>query len=277
MRSSNISVALHSSIDSSNSKMEVELDDGACHYTIRFLTACTSYTSSIILFLPFQFISFKNINASLFLLRPLLSYSNSDHMMTALSPTDGISTLYQAMFICFYCFHFLRRIIEVICIHNYQRSAPVFEVFGAFIYYGGLSIYNSFCSNINMFYKYGIPNSILIVIGIFIFIVGESGNCYHHYLLSKMRPKGFNGHVIPNGCLFNFVSCPHYFFELLTWFGWFIMTGFGVGPLALLLLSLITLIQRSKEKHDKYRHEFNGENHKKVYPQHRKALIPFIF
>eukprot|EP01083_Nonionella_stella_P196331 722524_1 len=129
MRSSNISVALHSSIDSSNSKMEVELDDGACHYTIRFLTACTSYTSSIILFLPFQFISFKNINASLFLLRPLLSYSNSNNMMTTLSPNDDISTLYQAIFICIYCFHFARRIFEVLCIHKYQRSAPLFEIF----------------------------------------------------------------------------------------------------------------------------------------------------
>eukprot|EP01084_Bolivina_argentea_P049489 91006_1 len=259
-----------------SAQMHVELDKRICYATARFIASIFGYVSSIILFIPFQFISFDNINAESFLLRPLLSYS-SNSAMKPLSSNDNISKFYQTMFILMYCVHFFRRSMEVIFVHNYQRSDKLFTIFGGFVYYGGLTIYNSFCSNINLFYKYGIPKNVLIVFGLIIYILGEIGNCYHHYLLSKMRPKGFKGHVIPYGGLFNILSCPHYFCELLTWFGWFIVTGFGIGPLTLLVLSLIVLMQRSKEKHDKYRQEFNGKNDKKLYPQNRKALIPFIF
>ena len=110
-----------------------------------------------------------------------------------------------------------------------------------------------------------------------IYCFGEFGNFYHHYLLSKLRGKGFKGHVIPFGGLFKFVSCPHYFCELLTWFGWMFITGFGIGPLLMFVVSTVILMQRSKEKHDKYKLEFNGNNNMMLYPIGRKALIPFVF
>ena len=54
---------------------------------------------------------------------------------------------------------------------------------------------------------------------IFLFLIGISGNFYHHYLLSKLRTKGDKEYRIPNGSLFDFVICPHFLFEIIDFLG----------------------------------------------------------
>ena len=49
--------------------------------------------------------------------------------------------------------------------------------------------------------------------------VGQLGNLWHHWLLARMRSAGGTGYAIPRGGLFDLVTMPHYFFELLAWFG----------------------------------------------------------
>ena len=54
------------------------------------------------------------------------------------------------------------------------------------------------------------------------------GNLYHHVLLRSLRSQTLQGAVkqyhVPRGGLFEFVSCPHYLFEILTFVGAACMT-----------------------------------------------------
>ncbi|MBA0841483.1 hypothetical protein Goarm_003971, partial [Gossypium armourianum] len=63
------------------------------------------------------------------------------------------------------------------------------------------------------------PSIDLKYLGIVLFLIGISGNFYHHYLLSKLRTKGGKEYKIPKGGLFELVICPHYLFEILGFMG----------------------------------------------------------
>ncbi|MBA0725564.1 hypothetical protein Golax_022143 [Gossypium laxum] len=56
------------------------------------------------------------------------------------------------------------------------------------------------------------PSIDLKYLGVVLFLIGISGNFYHHYLLSKLRTKGDKEYKIPKGGLFELVICPHYLF-----------------------------------------------------------------
>lgn len=50
--------------------------------------------------------------------------------------------------------------------------------------------------------------------------VGEAGNFCHHRILASLRANdGDTKYVPPSGGLFDLVAAPHYFFELVAWWG----------------------------------------------------------
>ena len=55
--------------------------------------------------------------------------------------------------------------------------------------------------------------------GVALFLLGITGNFYHHCLLSRLRGKDDKGYKIPKGGLFRFVICPHYLFEIIEFVG----------------------------------------------------------
>jgi len=75
--------------------------------------------------------------------------------------------------------------------------------------------------------------------------------------------------VIPRGWLFEYISCPHYFGELLEWAGWALMT-WSVSGLAFFVFTFANLFPRAVASHRWYRKQFPD------YPSKRKAVIPFI-
>jgi steroid 5-alpha reductase family enzyme len=68
-------------------------------------------------------------------------------------------------------------------------------------------------------------------------MAGAVINYHHDKLLTQLRSKNKNNdnanlskeerYKIPVGCLFEFISCPNYFGEILEWFGFALMTSFG--------------------------------------------------
>jgi len=173
-------------------------------------------------------------------------------------------------------FHYGRRVIEVLFLHDYKRVMSLGITIGAVIYYGGLGVFCAWCTHHQVWKRNGYPNEILLWLGFCVFMIGEIGNAYHHYLLAYMRPVGMTGHVIPTGGMFYYVSCPHYYFELVSWVGYLLLTSITYGALAMLILSFFSLLALAKEKHTKYLKEFNGQNGKSMYPLERKMLIPFL-
>ena len=64
-----------------------------------------------------------------------------------------------------------------------------------------------------------------VSVGLAIFALAELGNLTIHVMLRNMRPaEGSQKREIPRGFLFNFVACPNYTFEVLSWVGFSIMT-----------------------------------------------------
>ena len=71
------------------------------------------------------------------------------------------------------------------------------------------------------------------------------------------------------GGLFNQISCPNFFGEVLEWFGFAIMT-FNFGSLSFFIWTCCNLIPRGIAHHRWYNEHF------KDYPTKRKAIIPYL-
>lgn len=115
------------------------------------------------------------------------------------------------------------------------------------------------------------PTTDLLYPGVLLFTVGIAGNFYHHHLLSQLRKGGDDdkGYKIPKGGLFEFVTCPHYLFEIIGFFG-FAMISQTVYALAMASATAAYLIGRSFATRRWYESKFEE------FPTTIKALIPYI-
>merc|ERR1719198_1489170 len=112
----------------------------------------------------------------------------------------------------------------------------------------------------------------MLLAGIALNAVGQLGNLYHHWLLATLRPKngateGSSKYVIPVRGMFRFVTAPHYFFELVAWFGIACVTQHLNSFLAAGNM-LSYLAGRSVATTRWYNAKFEN------YPSERKHLIP---
>ena len=186
----------------------------------------------------------------------------------------------EYLFFGLWSFHFLRRTIEVFFVHDYRRKMSCIESVGAPIYYWVFALWVGVSLRHDNGYKQTFLS--LVATGSVIFFVGELGNCYCHLKLRTFRMEKRpimlsrkSQHVVPHGFLFECVSCPHYFFEILTWLGFFLAT-MVLSSLLFLLATVVTLVIYSLKKHRAYRQEFDGLAGRQLYPRDRKALVPFI-
>jgi hypothetical protein len=88
-------------------------------------------------------------------------------------------------------------------------------------------------------------------------------------LFALRKPGETSGYQIPRGWLYERISCPNYFGEILEWIGWALATwslaGFGFA-----LYTAANIGPRALAHHRWYRETFPD------YPPERKALIPFV-
>lgn len=257
---------------------------------VRRLSATAGYLGAFIGFYATVFISDPaTINTNSSFVQPLFFQCDS----------NAISQIaFYTLIIC-WTVHFGRRLIETLAFSTYVTTAPKFQIIGAFIYYTVLAVWNGYSSNKQIWlhnnkmynnnsnciiYNKDIGQTLHLmmhILGLALFILGEIGNGLHHYMLFTLpRKKQIHiqtRHVIPRGLCFEFVSLPHYFFELVAWFGLMLLQLFGIGSVMLFLLSLITLIIRSNEKHNNYLKEFDGKEGRPKYPKDRRKLCPLIW
>lgn len=167
--------------------------------------------------------------------------------------------------------HFFKRTLETLFVHNYSGQNPLF--YSCFI--GAYYMMSSFMLTS---LRVPHPNKLMSLIGVALFVVGQVGNGYHHYLLARLRKQGpSNGardrksqYAVPTGGLFELVAMPHYFFELLSWFGIALNTQHLNG--FLLFTSMVSYLSgRSVATNEWNRANIQG------YPKSRKNLVPFIF
>jgi len=108
------------------------------------------------------------------------------------------------------------------------------------------------------------------IIGGIIFVTGFYINQVSDRTLIGLRKGGKEGYFIPRGGLFNYISCPNFFGEMVEWTG-FAMMAWNFPALSFAVWTIANLIPRAKDHHKWYNGYFRDE-----YPKSRKAVIPFV-
>ena len=137
------------------------------------------------------------------------------------------------------------------------------------------NVYNSYIQG-RWISHYGIyPTSWLwspqFLFGAALFLAGFVINIWADNVLLNLRTsKEDRSYKIPHGFLYEYVTCPNYFGEIMEWLGWAIMTNSSAG-FAFFVFTLANLAPRAKANQEWYLKKFSD------YPHSRKALIPFLY
>ncbi len=107
------------------------------------------------------------------------------------------------------------------------------------------------------------------IIGAVVFLAGYRINRQSDDILRNLRKPGETGYKIPQGGMFKYVSCAHYFGEIIMWFGWALATWSPPG-LAFAIFTAANIGTRAWNQHKWYHEKFPD------YPAERKAVIPFV-
>ncbi len=108
------------------------------------------------------------------------------------------------------------------------------------------------------------------ILGGIIFICGFIINQTADKRLIGLRKGSQMGYFIPRGGMFNFISCPNFFGEIIEWSG-FALMAWNLPALSFAVWTAANLIPRALDHHKWYKNYFKEE-----YPKNRKAVIPFI-
>ncbi|KAH7661634.1 3-oxo-5-alpha-steroid 4-dehydrogenase (NADP(+)) protein [Dioscorea alata] len=179
-------------------------------------------------------------------------------------PVSGRSLLVRTVL----SLHFFKRVFEVVFIHQYSGQMT--------LKYAIAGTMNDFLNTVSLLYAQYLtqdtpePSFDLKSVGILLFLIGITGNFYHHYLLSKLRKKNDKGYKIPTGGLFSLVICPHYLFEIIDFLGIALISQ-TLYSFTWFSGALVYLMGRSYSTRKWYLSKFEN------FPGDVKALIPFVF
>ena len=111
--------------------------------------------------------------------------------------------------------------------------------------------------------------SLNVMVGLIVFCLGMIINRHADKKLISLRKKD-QGYFIPKGGLFNYISCPNHFGEIVEWAG-FAIIAWSVPALSFFIWTFCNLAPRALNHHQWYQSYF------KDYPNNKKAVIPFIW
>jgi len=151
-----------------------------------------------------------------------------------------------------------------------DRAMPVFIASLAF----GFNVFNAWLNGRWLSTEGRYPASWLLdprfIVGAVVFFIGLAINWWADEVLRNLRAPGESGYRIPKGGLYELISCPNYFGELLEWFG-FALAAWSLPGLAFAVYTAANLVPRALAHHRWYREHFPG------YPSSRRALIPGVW
>lgn len=113
------------------------------------------------------------------------------------------------------------------------------------------------------------------VVGLGLYLASLAGNVWSDAILRNLRTRdeverGEKVYRIPQGGLYEWVTCPSYLTELTGWAGLLLATWSPAG-LFILALSAANLVPRARDTHRWYRERFPD------YPAKRRALVPGVW
>lgn len=196
--------------------------------------------------------------------RPWIFYGNA--------PDKPMSQTAYIACVC-WSIHYIKRLLETIFVHRFSHATmPLRNLFKNCSYYWLFAMYVAYYVNHP---EYTEPNTLQVYVGLAGFALAEAGNLSIHISLRNLRPAGTTTRKIPKPTgnpftkLFDFVSCPNYFYEVMAWLSFALMTQ-CVAALLFALAGMYQMTIWALGKHSNYKKEFLS------YPRHRKAIIPFV-
>lgn len=192
----------------------------------------------------------------LFPLRSLL-YFNFDKPLP--EPSD-----LQLLVCALLSIHFLKREFETVFVHRFSNATmPARNIFKNSAHYWALA-------GFNIAYWVFRPdaaaatssNPVLVYLGIALFVFSELANLNAHLVLRNLRRPGTTERGIPTGLGFNLVTCPNYMFEILAWFGIYLVSQLSWSVLLFIAVGGIQMWSWAWKKEIRYRKEF-GDKYKK--------------
>ena len=106
--------------------------------------------------------------------------------------------------------------------------------------------------------------------GTILFLSGAIINFKADETLIGLRRPGETGYKIPYGGLFEQISCPNLFGEMVQWWG-FALLCWNPAALSFAVWTTVNLVPRAKDHHRWYRRTFPD------YPEKRKIILPRIW
>jgi len=178
-------------------------------------------------------------------------------------------TVTQKISFFLWMLHYCKRELETLFVHEFgYLTMPVFNVFKNSAYYWGFATLIAW--QVNYPAEKKLPST-LFIIGFTTFTVAMLCNFICHMILKQLRTPGRTEWKIPRGFLFEYVTMPNYFCEVMTWVGFAILNGGKLFCVAFVLCGAYQMMQWAKERHSKYLKMFPD------YPKSRKRMFPFIW
>jgi very-long-chain enoyl-CoA reductase len=202
----------------------------------------------------------------------VLSYIGPPFLFTIFSLISENLDSIKIISVLLIYFHFFRRIWESVFIFKYGREKiAIKDLLGVGLYYW---ILNGVCIGYSIFYtndgRKTNQNEYLSFALILMFICCEINNSRCHIYLAELKENNNGQRAIPQGGMFNYVSCAHYLWELLSWF-FFALIFNSLNCYLFVFYSFASMGTLAYQRHNNLKKYF-GEK----YPKNRKAFIPFI-
>lgn len=193
-----------------------------------------------------------------FALMPLFAFSGPE-------PKTDLS--YLLVFLWSY-HYFFRTFVFPFRLKTKNKKMPLVIV-GSAILFNGI---NGFVNGYFIGFISHFSNEVLstnVIVGLIIFCFGMVINRHADKKLISLREKD-QGYFIPKRGVFNYISCPNHFGEIVEWAG-FAIIAWSIPAVSFFIWTFCNLVPRSLNHHQWYQSYF------KDYPKNRKAVIPFIW
>ena len=193
-----------------------------------------------------------------FIVMPLLA-------LTGPEPKTELS--YLLVFLWSY-HYFFRTFVFPFRIKTKNKKMPFIIVFSALFFNGINGLVNGYFIGFVSQSSQEVL-SVNVLIGLIVFCLGMIINRHADKKLISLRKKD-QGYFIPKGGIFNYISCPNHFGEIIEWAG-FAIIAWSLPALSFFIWTFCNLVPRALNHHQWYKSFF------KDYPNNRKAVIPFIW
>ena len=182
------------------------------------------------------------------------------------APANIVPYIFLAMWLSHYIY---RTLIYPFRQSGRNKAYPFILVAMAFIF----NCLNGTANGYGIFMRANYTASWLLswqfITGLIVFLTGFLINKTADEKLRMLKKESSVGYVIPRGWLFEYISSPHYFGEIVEWGGWALAT-WSLPGLAFFVFTFANLFPRAVLTHRWYKNTFDN------YPPSRKAVIPFV-